>query len=186
MDWEWIDRDASAGPLFRVGPDTYVRDRADRRVVRLTTTYSPGVDYIQPAIDAFTETARHWGAPVLFVLQPDVKKPPAVRFLFEWSQACAANGSVERAWFLMGGRISRMVGSVVGRAFTGGGMPFEAVAGRGELDTILDGFDLACPQPGYTPPAEASTALATRRALGDGVYGQLVKRIFRRASGSAG
>lgn len=183
MDWQWIDPDATHGPLFRIGPDTYVRDRADSRIVRLTTTYSPGVDYIQPAVDAFTETARRWGAPVLFVLEPDVKKPPAVRFLYEWSQACAANGSVERAWFLMGGRLSRMVGNVVGRAFTAGGMPFEAVAGRAELDAVLADLDLSCPLPGYVPPPAGQTALAVQRGLGDGVYGQLVKRLFRKIGG---
>jgi hypothetical protein len=182
MDWEWIDRDAREGPIFRVGPDTYVRDRPDSRVVRLTTTYAPGIDYIQPSVDAFAACAEQLGAPLIFVLEPDVKKPPPVRFLFEWSKAAYDNGSVERSWFLMRGRLGAFVGNVVCRAFVAGGMPFEALGSRAELDRILDGLDLTCGREGFSVAAP-ETALAVRAGLGEGMYGQLFKRLVRRVRG---
>lgn len=184
MDWSWIDKDAEVGPVLRVGPDTYERDQPGGRVLRLTTTYAPGVDYVQPAVDAFHAVADHWGAPVLFVLEPDVKKPPPVRFLFEWSQQSFDNGSVERSWFLMHNPFSRFVGKVVARAFVAGGMPMTALNGRRELDQVLAGMDLTCPQPGFEL-APQSTALAVQRGLGDGMYGQLFKRLARRVRGPA-
>lgn len=179
MDWSWIDRDAEVGPVLRVGPDTYERDKPNSRVLRLTTTYSPGIDYVAPAVEAFAAVAEHWGAPVLFVLEPDVKKPPAVRFLYEWSRAAFENGSVERSWFLMHNAFSRIVGNVVARGFCAGGMPFTALNGRAELDAILAGLDISCPQEGFALK-QTSTALAVRRGLGDGAYGQLFKRLLRR------
>lgn len=185
MDWEWIDQDAVVGPILRIGPDVYERDQPGGRVLRLTTTYAPGIDYVQPAVDAFAAVASHWGAPVLFVLEPDVKQPPAVRFLFEWSQQAFANGSVEQSWFLMHSRFSRFVGKVVARAFVSGGMPMTALNGRRELDDVLAGLDLSCPQPAFEL-APQSTALAVQRQLGDGMYGQLVKRLLRRAGGGPG
>ena len=183
MDWSWIDKDAEVGPILRVGPDVYERDQPGGRVLRLTTTYAPGLDYIQPAVDAFHAVADHWGAPVLFVLEPDVKKPPPVRFLFEWSQQAFANGSVEQSWFLMHSRFSRFVGKLVCRAFVSGGMPMSALNGRAELDAVLAGLDLSCPQEGFELSA-SSTALAVQRGFGDGMYGQLLKRFARRARGA--
>ncbi len=180
MEWSWIDKDAVEGPLFRVGPDTYVRDRPHSRVIRLTTTYTPGLDYIQPAVEAFAAVSQHLGAPLLFVLQPDVKRPPPVQFLYEWSRAAFANGSVEQSWFLMGGRLSRVVGQVVCRAFVSGGMPFSSLGGRAELDALLDTLDLSCNRPGFAV-APTTTALATRRSFGQGAYGQLMVRLWRRA-----
>jgi len=182
MDWSWIDKDAAVGPVLRVGPDVYERDQPDGRVLRLTTTYAPGLDYIQPAVEAFHAVADHWGAPVLFVLEPDVKKPPPVRFLFEWSQQSFANGSVEQSWFLMHNRFSRFVGKVVARAFVAGGMPMTALNGRSELEQVLAGMDLSCPQPDFSL-REQTTALAVHRGVGDGMYGQLFKRLARRIRG---
>ena len=184
MNWEWIDRDAAVGPVIRIGPDTYERDRPDSRVLRLTTTYAPGLDYVQPAVDAFRAVAEVWGAPVLFVLEPDVKKPPAVRFLYEWSRAAFENGSVERSWFLMHNPFSRLVGNVVARAFVAGGMPMTALNGRRELDQVLASYDIGCPQPGFSVAPE-QTALARPRGLGEGAYGQLLVRLARRARGKS-
>ena len=183
MNWEWIDKDAESGPLFRVGPDTYVRHRPDSRVVRLTTTHAPGLDYLTPAVEAFAACAEHFGAPIVFVLEPDVKKPPAVRFLYEWSQAAWLNGSVDQSWFLMHGPFSRFIGQVVCRAFCSGGMPFEAVAGHKALDEKLDEMDLSLAREGFALKG-SSTALVTRRGLGEGPYGQLVARALRKVRGS--
>lgn len=182
MDWSWIDRDAHEGPIFRVGPDTYVRDQPGGRVIRLTTTYAPGLDYIQPAVDAFAACAEQLGAPLIFVLEPDVKKPPPVRFLYEWSRMAYENGSVDRSWFLMRGRLGRMVGNVVCRAFVAGGMPFSALGSRAELDAILAAEDLSCGREGFAL-RPTTTALAVRGGLGDGAYGQLVRRMLRRLRG---
>jgi hypothetical protein len=81
---EWIDKDAEVGPLFKIGTkDIYSRERAGERIIRLKAIHSPNLDYLTPAVEAFHAMAEHWGAPVIFVIDPDVKKPPAGRFLFE-------------------------------------------------------------------------------------------------------
>jgi len=183
MEWSWIDREAEVGPVLRVGPDVYERDQPGGRVLRLTTTYAPGVDYVEPAVAAFRAVAEAWGAPVLFVLEPDVKKPPAVRFLYEWSRTAWENGSVERSWFLMHNPLSRVVGNVVARAFCAGGMPFDAVASRAELDGVLRRLDLSGGRPDFQLAAPPTTALTSQRRLGEGAYGQLVTRLLRRIRG---
>ncbi len=179
----WINKHAEEGPLFRIGDkDIYSRPRKGQRVVRLAAIHSPNLAYVGPAVQAFYELAELWGGPVVFVIDPDVKKPPAAQFLFEWSQAAFNNGSVDRSYMKMGNPFTQVLGRFVCRAFTAGGMPFEAISGEKNLQAALDQLDLDLPVADWQL-VETSTALVVRRSLGEGAYGQLVKRVFARLRG---
>lgn len=175
---QWIDKDAQEGPLFRIGSkDVYFRERPGQRVVRLRARHSPNLEYLDPSVRAFRELAEHWGAPAVFVIDPDLKKPPAARFLYEWSRAAWQNGSVDQSYMLMHNPFSHLLGRFVCRMFCQAGMPFEAVSGRAELDRRLDALELSVGREGFALN-QAATALASRR-YGDGPYSQLVVRVAR-------
>ncbi len=176
----WIDKDAEEGPLFQIGTrDVYYRERKGERVIRLKAVHSPNLDYLTPAVEAFHEIAEHWGAPVVFIIDPDVRKPPAAQFLFEWSQAAFHNGSVSRSYMLMHNALTQVVGRLVCRMFCQGGMPFEALSGQKQLDALLDDMDLSVKREGFEV-RPISTALVTQRRIGQGAYGQIFTRLFRR------
>ena len=180
---EWINKDAEEGPLFRIGPkDVYYRERKGQRVVRLAAKHSPNLDYLTPAVEAFHELAEHWGAPVVFVIDPDVKKPPAAQFLFEWSRAAWNNGSVDQSFMLMHNSFTQVLGRFVCRMFCAGDMPFEAINGRAALDARLDAMDTSVGRAGFTL-VPLSSALVVKRRLGEGAFGQLFTRVLRRARG---
>ncbi len=179
----WIDKDAEEGPLFRIGTkDVYSRPRRGQRVVRLKAIHSPNLAYVAPALQAFRELAEHWGGPIVFIIDPDVKKPPAAQFLFEWSQAAFQNGSVDRSYMVMGNPVTQVLGRFVCRMFAAGGMPFVALNGEKNMDAALDALDLDLPVAGWSI-TDTGTALVVRRNLGEGAYGQLVKRLFARMRG---
>lgn len=176
----WIDKGAEVGPVFRIGTDDiYYRERRGERVLRLKAKHSPNLDYLTPAVEAFHELAEYWGAPVIFVIDPDVKKPPAGQFLFEWSQAAWHNGSVDRSYMLMHNGVTKMLGVLVCRMFCAGDMPVEAVNGEKRLNEILDGLDTSVRWEGFKL-RPLSTALAVKRRIGEGAYGQLLVRLFKR------
>lgn len=179
----WIDKNAHEGPVFRIGErDIYSRVYPGGRVIRLHAISSPGIAYVEPALEAFHALAQHWGAPIIYVIDPDVKQPPAARFLFEWSRKSFENGSVERSFMVMHNSITMMLGRFVCRMFTDGGMPFEALRGEDRLARQLADFDLSCPQTDFTLKPR-TTALAVRPGIGDGLAGSLVKRLVKRLSG---
>ena len=173
---EWIDRDAEYGPLFRIGPDVYRRSRANGRVIVLDAVLSPGLDYLDAAVEGFRTMAEHWKAPIIFVIRPDVRKPPAARFLYAWSQECFHNGAVERTYFLAMNAFNRVLAQFVARAFTSD-MPTIAVNGEAELDRLLDTFDLAVNQDGFELKTRALVALGEDRK---GAFEQLFQRLLRR------
>ncbi len=180
---EWIDKHASVGPVFRIGTkDVYSRERADGRILRLRALHSPDMDYLGPAVQAFRELAELWGAPIVFIIDPDVRKPPASRFLYEWSRAAWQNGSVDQSFMVMHNPVTHLLGRLVCRLFCDGGMPFEAVKGERLLAERLDALDPRAPRQGWSLNAEAS-ALARVPGLGDGAYGQLLVRLARRLKG---
>ena len=184
-DLEWIDKDANEGPLFKIGSkDIYHRDRAGERVIRLKALHSPNLDYLTPAVEAFHAMADHWGAPVIFIIDPDVKKPPAARFLYEWSQASYLNGSVDQSFMVMKGSLTQLLGRFVCRMFCQGGMPFEAVQGEDALSERIDAMNTAVGWEGFSVEP-LSTALVAQRRVGEGVYGQLIARAWRRLKGQA-
>lgn len=177
---EWIDKNAEEGPLFRIGSkDIYYRERAGERVVRLAAKHSPNLDYLTPAVEAFYEISKHWGAPVVFIIDPDVKKPPASQFLFEWSRAAWHNGSVDQSYMLMHNTVTQILGRFVCRMFCAGDMPFEAVNGQAEMDNRLSDLNLSVGWEGFEL-APMSTALVPSRRFGEGAYGQLFSRMLRR------
>ena len=178
----WIDKDAEEGPLFRIGEkDIYYRERKGERVIRLKAIHSPNLDYLTPAVEAFHEISEHWGAPAIFIIDPDVRKPPAAQFLFEWSQAAWPNGSVDQSYMLMHNTLTQMLGRFVCRMCCQGGMPFEAIAGQKRMDEILDQENTAVGWEGFEL-RPLSTALASQRRIGEGAYGQIFTRFFRRLS----
>ncbi len=180
---EWINKDAEEGPLFKIGTkDIYYRERKGQRVVRLAAKHSPNLDYLTPAVEAFHELAEHWGAPVIFVIDPDVKKPPAAQFLFEWSLAAWHNGSVDQSFMLMHNTVTQLLGRFVCRMFCAGEMPFEAINGQASLDARIDAMDTSVGRPGFAV-APLSTALVVKRRFGEGAFGQLFARALRRTRG---
>ena len=173
---EWIDKDAEFGPLFRIGPDVYQRSRANGRVIVLDAILSPGLDYLDAAVEGFREMAEHWRAPIIFVIKPDVSKPPAARFLYAWSQEAFHNGSVERTYFLATNTFNRILAQFVARAFTSD-MPTIAVNGEGELNQALDTFDLGVDRPEFTLKSRALVPLGESR---QGAFEQLFQRLLKR------
>ena len=178
---EWIDKGAEEGPIFKIGKkDVYYRERKGERIVRLKAKHSPNLDYLTPAVEAFHELSQYWGAPIIFIIDPDVKKPPAGQFLYEWSRAAWHNGSVDRSYMLMHNGVTRFLGRLVCRMFCAGDMPFEAVNGEKELDAQLVKHDTSVGWDGFELKP-LSTALMVKRRFGDGAYGQLLMRFFKRA-----
>ena len=178
---EWIDIDAEEGPLFRIGKkDVYYRERAGQRVVRLRAKHSPNLDYLTPAVEAFHMLSAHWGAPVLYVIDPDVKKPPSGQFLYEWSRAAWHNGSVDQSFMVMHNTVTQFLGRFVCRMFCAGEMPFDTVNGEAELARRLDEMDTSVGQPDFELKP-LSTALVPQHRFGEGAYGQLLTRLLRRA-----
>jgi hypothetical protein len=182
FELEWIDKDAVEGPIFRIGSkDVYVREHANQRVLRLCARHSPNLDYLRPAVEAFHELAEHWGAPIIFIIDPDVKKPPAGQFLFEWSRAAWSNGSVDQSFMVMKSPITQVLGRFVCRMFCQGEMPFEAVQGEQALQARFDTMDTSVGREGFSLQP-LSAALVVKRRFGEGAYGQLLSRLFRRAT----
>lgn len=176
---EWIDKNAEQGPIFKVGRDVYERPRPGQALIWLKGKESyPG--RVAPEIaQAFTECAQAWGAPITYVIEPNLAKPPAARFLFEWSRSTWSNGSVEHCYMKTSNTLTRWMGRVVLRLFTDGSMPFEAIEGEGPLQARLDARDLSCPRAGYTPPS-SSTALVLSGGAPDTLMKSLVRRAARR------
>lgn len=178
---EWIDKDATQGPVFRIGKDIYVREYADQRVLRLYAKHSPNLDYLRPAIEGFYQLSEHWGAPIIYIIDPDVKKPPSGQFLYEWSRATWNNGSVDQSFMFMKNPVTAALGRFVCRMFCAGAMPFETIQGEKALKSRLDHMDTSVGREGFSlQPLTA--ALVVKRRLGQGAYGQLFSRLFRRVS----
>jgi hypothetical protein len=181
---EWIDKNAVQGPVFRIGPDIYSRVRADERALELKAILSPGLNYLDAANEAFRELASHWQAPICFIINPDVTKPPAVQFLYRWSQESFQNGSVDRSFMLTGNMLSQYMGRFVLKAFTND-MPFVAVNGRDAMDSCLDELDLSCGRPDFVIRS-TSTAMVPFGGGHDGAFQQLFRRLLSRLkSGSS-
>jgi hypothetical protein len=143
-DVEWINPDAEQGPLFRIGKDVYERERPGSRLIWLRAHESyPGYVADRTA-RAFEACAERWKAPVVFVIDPNLKKPPAARFLFEWSRSTFASGAVERSYMVTTNPLTQLMGKVVLRLFTDGAMPFRAIQGHDALNAHLDTLDLSC------------------------------------------
>lgn len=178
----WIDKNAHEGPVFRIGRDVYVRERAGQRLIRLRALESYPPSAAGAAIQAFKECAQAWGAPIVFVIDPDLSKPPAVRFLFDWSRSSHAIGSVDHCFMKTTNLLTEWMGKVVLRVFTDGSMPFEAVRGEEALQARLDAMDLRCPREGFAL-SSASTALALRGSVTVDLVGSILARLARRATG---
>ena len=173
---EWIDKDAHEGPVFRIGPDVYSRIRPGERVLENHAILSPGLNYLDAAIQGFSELAEHWQAPVVYIIRPDVKKPPAVRFLYEWSQTAYFNGSCDQTFMLTSNLFTQTLGRFVIRSFTNA-MPTEAIQGRWALDQRLNTMDLTCGRDDFRLK---STALVPVNEAQTGAFGQLFRRVIRR------
>jgi hypothetical protein len=173
---EWIDKDAHEGPVFRIGPDIYSRIRPGERVLELHAILAPGMNYLDAAVLGFKELAEHWQAPVLYIIRPDVKKPPAVRFLYEWSQRAFYNGSCDQTFMLTSNVFTQTLARFVTRSFTDA-MPTEPIKGRWLLDQRLNELDLSCGREGFRLK---SLALVTQHDPQHGAFGQIVRRIIRR------
>ena len=175
---EWIDKDAHEGPVFRIGPDVYSRIRPGGRVLELHAILSPGLDYLDAAVQGFKELAEHWQAPTIFIIRPDVRKPPAVRFLYQWSQTAFYNGSCDHTFMLTSNLFTQTLSKFVIRSFTDS-MPTEAVQGRWALDQRLNAMDLTCGREGFQLK---SMALVTAGQSRTGAFGQLFRRVLRRVN----
>lgn len=176
-DVTWIDKDAQEGPIFQCGRDVYARPRPGQALIWLEAVESyPG--RVAPAVArAFAECAEAWKAPITFVIEPNLAKPPAARFLFEWSRTTWTTGAVEQCYMKTSNTLTRWMGRIVLHLFTDGSMPFEALEGDDTVQKRLDTLDLSCPRAGYTPP---STSTAMVRS-GDAPP-SLMRSLLRRAA----
>ena len=181
-DFEWIDRDAEQGPVFRIGRDVYIRERPGQSLIRLPALETYPARVAPVAAQAFIECARAWEAPITFVIEPNLKRPPAVRFLYEWSTTTARVGAVERSFMGVTNTLTRWMGALVLRVFTDGSMPFEAIEGEEALQRRLDQLDLSCPRPGYTPPT-STQALVRAGDAPPSLLRFLLGRAARRVRG---
>ena len=178
---EWIDKEARIGPVFRINRDVYSRDREDQRVLRLNAVESYSVEGVEPAVEGFYELAKIWGAPIVFVIQPNLMKPPAGRFLFEWSRRAFNNNSVDQSYLLGTNTLTKWMGRVVLRVFTDSGMPFEAINGEAELQRRLHATDLTCPRAGFEV-VEPNTAMVLHGGGPTTLMGSILSRLRRRVS----
>ena len=180
-DVEWINPDAEQGPLFKIGRDVYERERPGSRVIWLRAHESYPHYVADRAARAFDQCAERWGAPVIFVIDPNLKKPPAARFLFEWSRATFASGGVERSYMVTTNTLTQMMGRLVLRMFTDGAMPFQAIQGHNALNRHLDTLDLSCPQPDFK--LVDTRAMVLRGEAPPTLMRSLLRRARRRLTG---
>lgn len=180
--FEWIDRSARQGPLFRIGRDVYERPHADQRIILLRAVESYPASVAPIAIQAFADMATTWKAPVIFIIDPNLLKPPAVRFLFEWSRTTFALGAVERSYMKTGSAVSGWMGRIVLRVFTDGAMPFRAIGGA-DLDRELASMDLSCGREGFAL-ASRSQAMVRAEDAPPGLLRSILTRASRRLSGA--
>lgn len=178
----WIDKDAESGPVFQIGRDVYERELPGQSVIWLRAVESYPGDVASTAAGAFDECARSWGAPITFIIEPNLAKPPAARFLFEWSRGVASSGSVERSYMKTSNTLTRFMGRVVLRLFTDGALPFRAIEGEHAVRAKLAAHDLSCPREGYTPPS-AGTGMAVYQGPQETLLSNLLSRAARRLTG---
>lgn len=180
---QWIDPEREVGPVFQIGRDVYERERPGQRFIRLRAVESYPPSAVDAAVQAFHTCAKAWGAPVVFVIDPNLMKPPAGRFLFEWSRQAHQNRSVEQCAMVTHNRVSQLMGRLVLRLFTDGEMPFQAVQGEPALQAMLDGLDLSCPRDGFSV-VERNTSLVLHGEQ-PGLMGSLWGRLVRRVRGGS-
>ncbi len=173
----WINKNAEEGPVFQIGRDVYHRERAGKALIRLPAVESYPGRVADTAIEAFTTCAREWGAPITFIIEPNLSKPPAARFLFEWSRTTYANGAVEQCYMKTSNTVTRLMGKVVLRLFTDGSMPFEAIEGEEALQNKINTLDLSCPREGWVAPATGQAMVLASEAPPS-----LMRSLFRRAA----
>jgi hypothetical protein len=175
----WIDVNAEVGPLFKLGRDVYERERPGERLIRLKAVESYPGSIAPAAVEAFTECARAWGAPVVYVIEPNLAKPPAAKFLFEWSRTTHGNGSVEQCFLKTTNLLTRWMGRVVLKLFTDGSMPFEAIEGESALQARLNTLDLSCPQEGFEI-VDPGSALVLHSEAPPSMMRSILRRAARR------
>jgi hypothetical protein len=175
----WINKNADSGPVFQIGRDIYEREIPGGRLIRLKAVESyPG--HVAPiAIEAFRECARAWGAPIVYIIDPNLIKPPAVRFLFEWCRTTHAEGSVEQCFMKTSNMLTHLMGRFVLGVFTDGSMPFEAISGEEALQVRMSQLNLAAPQPGFTL-SDPGTALTLAGNAPQGLLKSIFSRMFKR------
>jgi hypothetical protein len=176
----WIDKNAVSGPIFQIGRDIYEREIPNGRLIRLKALESYPGHVAATAIEAFRECARAWNAPIVFIIDPNLLKPPAVRFLFEWSRTTHFEGSVEQCFMKTSNPITHLMGKLVLGVFTDGSMPFEAIAGEEKLQDRLNQLDLSTPRPGFSL-ADPTTALTLAGDAPQGLLSSILSRVFGRA-----
>jgi len=180
----WIDKHAEVGPIFRMGEkDVFSRLYPGQRILQLEAKHSPNITYLDGTVTAFHELAELWGAPVLYIIKPDVKKPPAAQFLYEWSRIAYENGSCDQSYMLMQGPLQVILGKLVTKMFCSAGMPFEALQAA-DLERRLAETNLDCNWDDFDLKPLPTTALAISHKVGEGAYGQLLTRFFRKFRGS--
>lgn len=178
----WVDKNAEKGPVFKIGRDTYEREFPGQSVIWLRAVESYPARVAPVAARAFSECAREWGAPITFIIEPNLAKPPAARFLFEWSRSVAANSAVERSYMKTSNTVSRFMGRLVLRLFTDGTLPFEAIEGQEAVETRLKTHELSCPRAGFKMP-EPGTSMVLSGDAAPGLMRSLMRRAANRLRG---
>ena len=180
-DVEWINPEAEQGPLFRIGRDVYERERAGSRLIWLRAHESYPHYVADAAARAFEACAERWQAPVVFVIDPNLKKPPAARFLFDWSRSTFASGAVDQSFMVTTNTLTQLMGKVVLRLFTDGAMPFQAIQGHDRINRHLDTLDLSCHREDFV--LKETRALVLQGDAPPTLMRSLLRRARRRLTG---
>ena len=92
--FEWLDREADRGLVFRLGSDCGFREGA--RQLRIRAMTSPSTEYNEAAIEAVTTLSQLWGGPIELVLDFEGHGPPAAGEAMALCQSLVASKAIER------------------------------------------------------------------------------------------
>ena len=94
MTAEWIDPEAKAGPVFRVGPDVAIRD--GERQLRICAQATPDSAYCFALEGAVAELVERWGGSIELILDFQGRGPPQPGKALGMCRSLTNAGHVER------------------------------------------------------------------------------------------
>ena len=91
---EWIDPDASLGPVFRIGSDLAVRDGPNQ--LRICAQTTPNAAYRKQLESAVSDVVERWGCSLELILDFEGRGPPQPGQALGMCRSLASSGNVER------------------------------------------------------------------------------------------
>ncbi len=91
---EWIDPDASQGPVFKIGADLAIRDGENQ--LRICAQTTPNSAYRQQLESAIAALVERWGCSLELILDFEGRGPPQPGQALGMCRSLASSGHVER------------------------------------------------------------------------------------------